>query len=248
MRTGGPTLTEAAEVNENMGMKPILILVASFLVLPCMVRAEEVAVIKRAGAGWKVWNQKEAPPEAWTAIDFDDAAWEDATMPLGYGKEPVATKLGFGEDEKQKRPVVHLRQGFELKEVAEGYVFKIRVDDGAVVYVNGKEVKRLYVRNELKQGEYSGYLRGPGVIENYAVLLMEPEHVQVGKNVLALSLHQGSADSSDLYMDLELTAVDKEILEVLEKQAAEQQKLQEEAEKKAEEAKKKALEENSPQA
>ena len=202
----------------------------------------ETPLIKRAADGWKAWDKKEVPAEGWTGLEFDDSEWKDATMPVGYGTVEVKTKLHYGWDEKKKHATACVRRIFEVKEAAAAYVIKARIDDGAVFYVNGKEIQRVNIAKEVKVGEYSKTLLGPGVLKHYSTLILEPELVKVGKNVIAVAVHQGSPTSSDLYLDLEISAVNEEEFAALKKEAEERNKKFEAEMKrrKEEEAKKQA--------
>ena len=190
-------------------------------------------LIKKGQGGWKAWDQKEAPAEGWADKEYDTNGWKEASTPLGYGKEPVTTTLSFGEDGQKKHPTVYVRHTFKIEEVAAAYLIKVRLDDGAVFCVNGKEVHRLNVAKATKLGEYSKFALGPGVVESEATLVLEPEVVNVGENVLAVALFQSGPTSSDLFLNLELTPMDKEALEKMKKEAAERKQKREEAEKKA---------------
>ena len=202
-------------------------------------------VIKKGADGWKAWDKKEAPAEGWTSSTYDTKEWKDATTPLGYGKEPVSTPLSFGEDAKKKHATAYLRHGFKVEEVASGYVIKVRMDDGAVFHVNGKEVHRLNVADATKPGEYSKWALGPGVLKQEHTLILKPDVVNVGGNVLAIALFQSGPTSSDLYLDLDVTPIDKETFEKMKKEAVERKKKLEEAAKKREEAEKRAAEKES---
>lgn len=212
----------------------------NLVILGCLIATSVAAepVIKKGAAGWKAWDLKAAPDEGWKGIEFDDAAWKEATTPLGYGKEPVTTTLSFGGDGEKKHPTAYLRKAFEVKEKAAGYVIKVRLDDGAILSLNGKEIQRLYVAPDVKPGEYSKLALGPGVLELESTLILEAEHVKVGKNILAIALFQAGPKSSDLYLNLELKPVDAEGLEALKKEAAERKQKRDEAEKKEAEQKK----------
>ncbi|MDB4491605.1 hypothetical protein N9260_01135 [bacterium] len=194
-------------------------------------------VIKKGQDGWKAWDQKATPAEGWASSDFIAEGWKDASTPLGYGKEPVTTTLSFGEDAKKKHATAYLRHGFKVEEVAAAYVIKVRMDDGAVFHVNGKEVHRLNVAKATKPGEYSKFALGPGVLKQESTLILEPDVVKVGENVLAIALFQSGPTSSDLYLDLDITPIDKETFEKMKKEVAERKKRREDAEKKAAEKK-----------
>ena len=75
-------------------------------------------------------------------------------------------------------------------------------DDGAVAYINGKEVARQNVPRKTEQGRYTGQSSGDNT---YFEQVVPPLSVQPGPNVLAVAVHQVNAMSSDLSFDLSLT-------------------------------------------
>lgn len=219
----------------------------SLVIIGCLLGPAFAAdpVIKKSAGGWKAWDKREAPAEGWTTVDFDAEGWKDASTPLGYGKEPVTTTLSFGEDGKKKYATAYLRCGFNVDEVAAGYVIKVRMDDGAVFHVNGKEVHRLNVADSIKPGEYSKFALGPGVLKQLSTLILEPDVIKEGENILAIALFQSGPTSSDLYLNLDVTPIDAETFEKMKKEAAERKKKLKEAAKKREEAEKRAAERKS---
>lgn len=210
------------------------------MIIGCLILPSLAAepLVKKGQDGWKAWDLKGAPDEGWKEVEFDDANWKKASTPLGYGDETITTKLSFGENGEKKHPTVYLRKPFEAKEKAAGYVIKVRLDDGAILHLNGKEIERLYVAPEQKPGEYSKLALGPGVLDLESTLILEAVHVKEGKNLLAIALFQSGPKSSDLYLNLELVPVDQEALDALKKEAAERKQKRDEAEKKAAEEKK----------
>ena len=85
----------------------------------------------------------------------------------------------------------------------------IRYDDGAVLYLNGKEIARLNMKESgvINYGTYA--LRVMGKISAdeelaYTSLMLNPQDLLPGENVLAVEIHQANDRSSDLGFDLGL--------------------------------------------
>ena len=151
-----------------------------------------------------------APPGDWSTQSYDDADWPRGAAPLGYG-DPVATTLSFGDDPADKNPAAWFRHTFSVDATtaadAVALTLALRVDDGAIVYLNGVEAHRFNLPS------------GPIPAETYALgalsgdeettlrsSALDPSLLQPGENTLAVQVHQAAPDSSDLLLDLALTA------------------------------------------
>lgn len=76
----------------------------------------------------------DSPAEGWTALSFDDSAWEKAPAPYGHLEAEVRTPW--------KTPYIYVRRAFELKEslVGKNVFLEISHDDDAWFYIDGVEV------------------------------------------------------------------------------------------------------------
>ncbi len=142
----------------------------------------------------------------WTASNYDDSKWNFGKAVLGYG-DVVTTPFGFGPDASNKFPATYLRHTFEAKDVHlyDTLVFNIRRDDGAVVYLNGTE----QFRTNMPSGtiDYKTYASSTvdGANETtYFTFKVPSKDLVNGTNVLAVSMHQDRASSSDVTFDLEM--------------------------------------------
>ena len=130
-----------------------------------------------------------------------------ARLPLGYGEKDLETELSFGDDEDNKHPVAYFRRTFEVEEpnAWPEYALLLRYDDGAAVFVNGEEV----ARKNLEEGDLDEKSWAAGKTRsefNYHYIRIPSRLVKKGKNLLAISMHQADADSSDTILDAELIA------------------------------------------
>ncbi len=138
----------------------------------------------------------------WRNPDFDDAAWENGRGLLYVESSglPAAknTALTLGQS------TYYFRQTFDVEAIS-GLELEasLIVDDGAVVYLNGKEVLRLRmgsgtIRHNTFASETvtNAELEGPFPIPSAALV--------EGENVLAVEVHQTNATSSDIVFGLAL--------------------------------------------
>ncbi len=187
---------------------------ATFLFLAIVVVAiptaadEKGILVKRGHEGWNYWDKAARPPEAWNKENFDDTAWQTGTAPLGYGVDGIATKISFGEDDKNKRPASYFRLHFNVDDL-DAYpvcLGELRCDDGAAVYLNGEEIYRYNMpTGDLANATFSAATLTDNRKSNYHAFYLDVGLLKAGENVLAISVHQSDSGSSDLLMDFALT-------------------------------------------
>jgi hypothetical protein len=88
--------------------------------------------------------------------------------------------------------------------------FHGKADDGAVFYLNGREVQRIRMPaapTEITHTTFATVAIGDGEPRDQ-ILLAHPPELQAGDNLLAVSLHQGNLVSTDLTMGFEVYAVE----------------------------------------
>jgi outer membrane protein assembly factor BamB len=165
---------------------------------PC----ESLSLIAR-GDDWRYLDDGSDQGTAWREPGFDDSKWASGAAPLGYGDPGVATTIGYGKESSAKHITSYFRRPFEVPAGADYEDLRLHAlaDDGAVFYLNGREIGRL----AMPDGEIDHKTRaGTGAEGEYATLAVPLNLLSPGANVLAVEVHQTSADSSDLTFDLEL--------------------------------------------
>ncbi|WP_193211334.1 lamin tail domain-containing protein [Luteolibacter marinus] len=171
--------------------------------------ADPIPVPPAAAAVWKYLDDGSAQATQWRARSFDDSTWASGSSKLGYGDAGMATTLSYGADPNQKHITTYLRHTFHVANPSNvaSLSLKLLVDDGAVVYLNGEEV----VRQNLPAGTIqpntlaSLGVGGTGELA-FTTYNLPATGLVAGDNVLAVEVHQATADSSDLSFDLGLSA------------------------------------------
>ena len=133
-------------------------------------------------------------------LDFDDSKWQQsmgssAGFHYGINSEGLGG-VHLGEPEEDKRYSAYFRHRFTTTEAFQSLQLHCQRDDGIIAYLDGIEV----IRDNVNQGPDSFRLlaRDP-VLEDFAVHRYQiPGTLEAGEHVLAISLHNGAADSSDL--------------------------------------------------
>ena len=70
--------------------------------------------------------------------------WKTGNSPLGYGDDYIATIINYGNDKNNKEITKYFTKKVTIKDITKfkGFEFRLQRDDGAVIYVNGKELYR----------------------------------------------------------------------------------------------------------
>jgi hypothetical protein len=154
---------------------------------------------------WKYYDQGAAPSN-WTANDFNDSGWSSGPAPLGYKMTGVKTTVSYGDDPDRKNPTTYFRKTISLKSTptrSDAFLLNYQVDDGFVVYVNGKEAGRFNMP--------SGEIRFDSFSSSYAdatpltgTLELSSSLFKSGSNVIAVEIHNNKYASGDQYWAAEL--------------------------------------------
>ncbi len=144
------------------------------------------------------------------------AAWKEGAAPLGFGDDvsetdptlALATEVSFGDDENDKHMTTYVLTQAEFPALAgyAGVEFYIHVDDGAVVYLNGKEIFRRGIEEGMEVSYATGAKFKPKE-ETFVLPLADLPSLKEGRNVIAAEVHQDDGGSSDLWFELGMVAV-----------------------------------------
>lgn len=182
-------------------------LIACVVVAWCATPRVAAATLIEGGrkTEWRYWDEATAPVAGWKNVGFDAAAWKRGRGGLGYGQDDVVTKIGFGRDPARKHAIAYFRREFEVSgaQALRQLVLLMRVDDGAIVYLNGKEVARENVEGAGAQAKVP---RGRVVETAFRRHVLATDGLMPGKNCVAVEVYQGAPNSSDLFFDLALKA------------------------------------------
>lgn len=169
--------------------------------------AEPGLVLVPKGAGWRWLYDGVDPGERWRAVGFDASGWKEGKAELGFGEGDEQSVIWIG---RSPYPVTaYFRTEFQVPADLEfsRLLISLRRDDGAAVYLNGREL----LRDNLPSG--------PIEASTPALVATEGDEVRefsvpstalvTGRNVLAVEVHQHSITSEDLSFDLQLSGVAK---------------------------------------
>jgi hypothetical protein len=171
-------------------------------------------VIIPPGALWKFLDNGTEPSPIWISRDFDDDTWRVGPTEIGYGDGGEATVANFIDADPvaagvQKNITTYFRKTFDLPNFAniQSLTLRLTRDDGAVIYLNGKEI----VRSNMPGGPITSRTLAvaniAGADESTPiefVFTAKDLPLLPADNILAVEVHQQSPDSSDISFNLEL--------------------------------------------
>jgi hypothetical protein len=174
-------------------------------------------LIEERAAGWRYCDRptalaEQAQLDRWTSVDYDDTSWPQGQAILGYGDADINTELSFGVHPQRKEASALLRRRFRVAGRGRFRLLRGRLccDDGAVVYLNGREVYRWNVpAGTVTYATRAVKAIGPDAAaeRTYRPFAVPHDALVEGENVVAVSVHQANRTSSDLAIDLELMAL-----------------------------------------
>jgi hypothetical protein len=166
----------------------------------------EDTILPRQSA-WKYMDNGNYPGDAWNSAGFDDSSWKEGQGELGYGDGTESTILNFGPDTNNKYITYYFRKEVELKNLTQytEKIIRLMRDDGAVVYINGKEVLRVNMPDgDISYETLASNYAGGADEYTYFEYYLDTLYLQSGTNIIAVEIHQSSPTSTDISFDLEL--------------------------------------------
>jgi hypothetical protein len=168
---------------------------------------------------WRYYASSAAPDATWKTNTFSDASWATGMSPLGYDdvrqNVDCAHVLGYGGNPSSRYTAAYFRNSFRVLNpaVVTGLVMNARINDGMVVYLNGREVLRYNMPVGTVGFSTLAALSLPSTLWTSA--LLATNGLLQGTNVVAVEVHQASASSPELIMDMSLTALVNEQVPVV---------------------------------
>lgn len=143
---------------------------------------------------------------SWKDTLYDDNNWEQGQGPLGYGNNE-STVISYGSDINDKIITTYFRRDImiDTNSFPDSVELGLLRDDGAIVYLNGVEVRR----DNLDAGTVN-YLTNANTIVSgsnesvyYTSILKKSQFIH-GRNQIAIEIHNRDSSSSDLGFDMYL--------------------------------------------
>ena len=184
---------------------------ANAVMLKAVVPTATATLLER-GAAWKYDDTGTDLGTGWRNAGYNDGGWSSGDAGLGFPatKDGVVTVVSYGSNANDKHPTTYFRKHFALNadpaDVA-AVSMEVCYDDGFVAYLNGTEVaRRCMPAGTIVYGTLASTGNGSQGAYEQIDLTAHSDRLVQGENVLAVEMHQVSATSSDLILDLGLTA------------------------------------------
>jgi len=161
----------------------------------------------RRGSEWRYHDGGTDLGSAWRTSTFVDSTWKRGPAPLGYGDPWIRTTVDFGGNLQKRHRTAYFRLRFSVPANQRFTALNLSLmrDDGAVLYLNGREVARSNM--ELGTIAYASEARtvvGNDDEQRFIDIALNPADLLAGDNVLAVEIHQMGDASTDLGFDLGL--------------------------------------------
>ncbi len=162
------------------------------------------ALIPWSASGWRYLGTGTNQGTAWRNPGFNDSAWPSGTAELGYGDGDEATVVPFVAPGGLKNATTYFRRTFSATDIAaiSDMTLTVEYDDAYIVYLNGQRIA-----GNLPVDPAYDYYSGPAIEDTITSPITVPPSLLVsGTNVIAVEIHQAVGTSSDISMNLSLTA------------------------------------------
>ena len=157
---------------------------------------------------WKYLDNGSNQGTNWAQTNYSDVAWASGPAQLGYGLNGEDTTVGYGPSQGNKYITTYFRHSFVVPPdtFITNLTFRLVRDDGAVVWLNGREMYRSNMPNgTITNTTPASVSVGNGPEEQtFFATTLGSTNVFPGTNVVAVEMHQSAANSSDLSFNLEV--------------------------------------------
>ncbi len=182
---GGLGFTQYGNDNQNMQFADIDVTPAN------------ITVFNLGSAGWKYLANGSNQGTAWRTLNNPASPWVSGTSSFGYGRTQTTTIPGGNFTSYFLKTVNIANPG-----LYSSFNFVYSYDDAAVIYVNGVEVSRA----NMPTGTIAFNTASSGSAYTVAATLSIPSSYFIsGDNVIAVEIHQNTANSNDCYFDMSLS-------------------------------------------
>jgi predicted MPP superfamily phosphohydrolase len=170
--------------------------------------------------GAPAWNYKGGGTNldvvAWKALAYAEPSWiTGSPAALGFGGGPVRNttiptdnSAGGGGGTGARYPTLYFRKVVNVADptIYAGFKIESKFDDGIVVWVNGVEAFRNNIGANPAYADWAPTAIANNGADIYTATVA-PSMFIAGNNIIAVEIHQNAPTSSDLFFDMQLTAL-----------------------------------------
>lgn len=176
---------------------------------PCRIQAHGVfePVLLSRHSCWRFWDRGVHPGPGWYATEYDDFRWSSGSSEFGFGEGDEFTLIATGTSQTNPVTTVYFRTTFSLPPLfpVDSVRLQLKVDDGAIVYLNGQEIYR-YNLPSAGVTEFTPAARALDDGQTFHSILLTNVALMPVDNLVAVEVHQEAELRDDLSFDLEIVA------------------------------------------
>jgi hypothetical protein len=186
--------------------KGFILLVALIALLVSNANAQNTLV--PFGSSWQYLDDGSNQGTAWQSPSFNSSTWKTGVGKFGYGIEDAATIVGYGPTVSPKYITTYFRKSITLPDPSTlgSFSANIRLDDGAVIYINGVEVHRINMPTGTITYNTLSAISSSGDGSKTLTFSINSSAFVSGANVIAVEVHQSKTNTSDMAFDLQLSS------------------------------------------
>ena len=162
---------------------------------------------------WRMETNGVPAPSDWTTTNFNDSAWKTGTSLFGVETSspypyplPISTPLPLLAGATRIK-TFYFRTHFTVSTTTGIALWATNyLDDGAVFYLNGARVGSIRVSDNPANYNSDAVLQP--VEGESDLLILPPDNLVLGDNVLAVEVHQSGNNSSDVVFGMSLSSVE----------------------------------------
>lgn len=188
-------------------MKALTLCVGFLCLFSLSVFADSTFI--KFGSTWKYLDDRSSPAAAWKeGAKFNDEQWKTGPAAFGYESAYLRTILNYGSDASNKIVTTYFRKSITIDDLSNISFFRLSfyLDQGFIVYVNGKEVQRY----SMQPGTPEFWTPASGSYETGNILNVQAiraSYFKVGVNDIAVEVHRYDRRARSLVFDMELAGV-----------------------------------------
>ena len=175
--------------------------------------SEEGSPVIERGSVWSYYADTGVPHGNWK-LGAGDKGWKSGPTHIGFETEEaarseLATLLTREPEPSKLFPVAYFRKLVDIPANARGIDLRLAIncDDGCIAYVNGVEVGRMRLPYGKLQPYMVKYTKGGTHSRDWDLMIIPKALLKPRGNVIAVEVHQSSADSSDMHFSAMLHTV-----------------------------------------